>query len=174
MNKSAIIQSLQTNHQQFVDYIQSLNTDEFLYRKENKWSAGQHADHIVRSIRPVNMALGLPKIAPRLLFGKSNRPSRTFDGLVEKYQDKLAKGGQASGRFVPKEITPQEKPLLPKAIMHYTNELCKKVEKLSEEELDTYLLPHPLLGKLTFREMLYFTAYHAEHHHLIAKRDLGK
>jgi hypothetical protein len=25
-------------------------------------------------------------------------------------------------------------------------------------------LPHPLLGKLTLREMLYFTAYHADHH----------
>jgi DinB superfamily len=96
------------------------------------------------------------------------------DYYLENQIDKLAKGGQASGRFVPKEISPQEKPLLPKAIMHYTNELCKKLEKLSEEELDTYLLPHPLLGKLTFREMLYFTAYHAEHHHLIAKRDLGK
>ncbi len=174
MNKAAIIQSLQTNHQQFADHIRSLSVEEFLFRKDDKWSAGQHADHIVRSVSPVNMALGLPKIAPRLLFGKSNRPSRTFDGLVEKYKDKLAKGGKASGRFVPKEISLQEKHLLPKAIMHYTNELCNKVEKISEEELDTYLLPHPLLGKLTFREMLYFTAYHVEHHQEILKRDLGK
>lgn len=174
MNKSEIITQLQTNHQQFADYIQSLSIADFLHRKENKWSAGQHADHIVRSISPVDMALGLPQIAPRLLFGKSNRPSRTFDGLVEKYKEKLAKGGQASGRFVPKEISLQEKHLLPKAIMHYTNALCSKVEKLSEGELDTYLLPHPLLGKLTFREMLYFTAYHVEHHHVILKRDLGE
>lgn len=174
MNKNEIITQLQINHQQFADYINSLSNDEFIFRKENKWSAGQQADHIVRSISPVNMALGLPKIAPRLLFGKSNRPSRTFDELVQKYKDKLAKGGQASGRFVPKEISLQEKLVLPKAIMHYTNQLCNKVEKMNEEVLDTYLLPHPLLGKLTFREMLYFTAYHVQHHHEIIKRDLGK
>jgi hypothetical protein len=174
MNKNEIITQLQINHQQFADYINSLSNDEFIFRKENKWSAGQQADHIVRSISPVNMALGLPKIAPRLLFGKSNRPSRTFDELVQKYKDKLAKGGQASGRFVPKEISLQEKLVSPKAIMHYTNQLCNKVEKMNEEVLDTYLLPHPLLGKLTFREMLYFTAYHVQHHHEIIKRDLGK
>jgi hypothetical protein len=174
MNKAEIITQLQHNHQQLADYIQSLSIDEFLFRNGHKWSAGQHADHIVRSISPVNMALGLPKIAPRLLFGKANRPSKTYNELVEKYKDKLAKGGAASGRFVPKEIGLQEKHLLPKAIIHYTHELCNKVEKMSEEELDTYLLPHPLLGKLTFREMLYFTAYHAEHHYGLVKRDLGK
>jgi hypothetical protein len=69
MNKNEIITQLQINHQQFADYINSLSNDEFIFRKENKWSAGQQADHIVRSISPVNMALGLPKIAPRLLFG---------------------------------------------------------------------------------------------------------
>jgi hypothetical protein len=30
--------------------------------------------------------------------------------------------------------------------------------------LDLLILPHPLLGKLTLREMLYFTLYHVEHH----------
>jgi hypothetical protein len=34
------------------------------------------------------------------------------------------------------------------------------------------ILPHPLLGKITIREMLYFTAYHVQHHENIIKRDL--
>ena len=34
----------------------------------------------------------------------------------------------------------------------------------SEKDLDKYKLPHPLLGKLTVREMLFFTIYHNEHH----------
>jgi hypothetical protein len=33
-----------------------------------------------------------------------------------------------------------------------------------EADLDRYLLPHPLLGKLTLREMLHFTLYHNYHH----------
>ena len=47
----------------------------------------------------------------------------------------------------------------------------KKIERLvlninnySEQQLDTFILPHPLLGKVTLREMMYFTIYHAEHH----------
>jgi len=108
MNKQEITTSLQTNHQQFADYIQSLTIDEFLHRKEDKWTLGQHADHIVKSVSPVVMALGLPKIAPRLLFGKSKRESKTFDGLIEKYKDRLSKGGKASGRFVPKDVSLQE------------------------------------------------------------------
>jgi hypothetical protein len=174
MNKTDIILQLKTNHQQFADYIASLSTPEFLHRKDDKWTPAQHADHIVKSVSPVVMAFGLPKIAPRLLFGKSKRQGRSYDGLVEKYKDKLSKGGKASGRFVPKEVSLQEQQLLPKAIMHYTNKLCNQIEKMDEEHLDTYVLPHPLLGKLTFREMLFFTDYHVKHHLEIAKRDLGK
>ena len=33
-----------------------------------------------------------------------------------------------------------------------------------ELALDRYRLPHPLLGRLTVREMLLFTLYHSVHH----------
>ena len=33
-----------------------------------------------------------------------------------------------------------------------------------KKQLDHYLLPHPLLGKITLREMLFFSAYHIQHH----------
>jgi hypothetical protein len=174
MNKAEIITQLQSSHQQFADYIQSLSTPDFLHQPKGKWTPGQQMDHIVKSVSPVAMAFSLPKIAPRLLFGKSKRPSKSYDGLVEKYKDKLAKGGKASGRFVPKWVGQQEQMVLSKQLMHYTNKLCKKIEKCSEAELDQYILPHPLLGKLTFREMLYFTIYHVQHHHEITKRDLNR
>ena len=43
--------------------------------------------------------------------------------------------------------------------------LSEKIDRFSETELDQFILPHPLLGKLTLREMIYFTIYHVEHHH---------
>jgi len=174
MNKTAIISQLQTNHQKFADYIDSLTINEFIQKNGDKWSAGQQIAHIVQSVSPVNMAFSLPRIVPKLMFGKSKRSSKTYEALVEKYQSKLAKGGKASGRFVPKEVSLQEKRMLPKQMMYYCNKLCKQVEKSSEEELDKYILPHPLLGKLTFREMLYFTSYHVVHHLEITKRDLNQ
>ncbi|CAN5267722.1 hypothetical protein BH11BAC6_BH11BAC6_08480 [soil metagenome] len=44
------------------------------------------------------------------------------------------------------------------------NKLCKRVNAYKETALDIYILPHPLLGKLTLREMLYFNILHGEHH----------
>jgi len=52
------------------------------------------------------------------------------------------------------------------------NSLSHKTIKQSETALDLYILPHPLLGKITLREMLYFTAYHVYHHQTIVERDL--
>jgi len=52
------------------------------------------------------------------------------------------------------------------------NRLCARVRKYNEQQLDSYILPHPLIGKLTLREMLYFTLYHAEHHHKQTLRNL--
>ena len=45
--------------------------------------------------------------------------------------------------------------------------MSKKIEKWSEEQLDEFVLPHPLLGKVTTREMLYFTIHHAGDHQLL-------
>ncbi len=42
--------------------------------------------------------------------------------------------------------------------------LCSKVDTCSKGQLDTFILPHPLLGKVTLREMLYSTIYHVQHH----------
>jgi len=42
--------------------------------------------------------------------------------------------------------------------------LSAAVRRWDEAALDRYQLPHPILGKLTVREMLYFTLYHLGHH----------
>ncbi len=36
--------------------------------------------------------------------------------------------------------------------------------KTGESKLDDYLARHPLLGRITLRELCYFTIYHTEHH----------
>lgn len=39
-----------------------------------------------------------------------------------------------------------------------------KVDIFEEEDLETLLIPHPMLGKITLKEMLYNAAYHVQHH----------
>lgn len=165
MTKQEIIVQLKNNHLAFVEYINSLNEKDFLYAPETKWTAGQQLDHIHRSTSPVLLALSLPKLMLKLLFGKSNRPSKTYDALIEKYNQALTKGGRASGRFIPKPIGFNDKQPLINALTNTINKLSSKIENLTENELDAYILPHPLLGKLTLREMLYFTVHHVKHHH---------
>lgn len=173
MDKEQLAQLLQTNHAQFIQQLQALNDDDFCYAPEDKWSAAQQLDHIVRSVSPVNMALGIPKFIVLWKFGKANRPSKSYEGLVEKYNLKLAAGGRASGRFVPPTVSADKKDLLLAQLNGIVTKLCIKTKKHSEEALDKYILPHPLLGKLTFREMLYFTAYHVAHHGKLVEKGLA-
>jgi len=41
------------------------------------------------------------------------------------------------------------------------------------QSLDKFMLPHPLLGKLAVREMLFFTMYHNLHHVNNVRRQRG-
>jgi hypothetical protein len=172
MDRQEVINKLKENHQVFVDYILSLSDNEFLQHQQGKWSAGQQLDHIYRSVSPVTMAFSLPDFLLGMFFGKPNRPGRSYDELVKKYKAKLEAGGAASGRFIPKPVAVSDRLDLAKSLIMKVGKLCFRLEKYSEEELDRLLLPHPLLGKLTLREMLYFTIYHAEHHLSITKRSL--
>lgn len=172
MNTEQIVEMLRNNHTLFIQQLQQLNKADFCYAPEGKWSAAQQLDHIVRSVSPVNRALGLPKFGIQWKFGTANRPSQTFEGLVEKYNRKLQEGGKSSGRFIPPPIETAQKEKLLTKLTNMVSKLCSKTEKYSEEGLDKYILPHPLLGKLTLREMLYFTAYHVEHHRQLVQKGL--
>lgn len=172
MTKQEIIRHLNKNHTDFVRHIEQLNDIRFMFAPTDKWTAGQQLDHIYRAVSPVLLAFTLPKFIPSLFFGTANRPSRDYDGVVQKYHSKLATGGVASGRFVPKSVNLQQRRSLQTGLLATVEKLCRQIDKCSEEQLDKYILPHPLLGKITFREMLYFTIYHVEHHRLLTIKNL--
>lgn len=115
--------------------------------------------------------MGLPKFLLTLRFGTRNRPERTYDELVAKYYQKLDEGGQASSAFIPPQIESEQKEQL---LAQYEAEkirLIKVLQKWSEKQLSTNIAPHPLLGKCTVRELLYFTICH-NYHHLSSIKDI--
>lgn len=174
MDKQQIVDKLLENHQNFVNYILTLNESDFMFSANNKWTAGQQLDHILRGVAPVKMALSLPKFVPNLLFGKPNRSSTSYENLVSNYQGGLALGGKASGRYIPRAISFNKREVLTNKLLRSVELLCKKIENFTETQLDEHILPHPIIGKLTIREMLYFTIYHVEHHHLAVIKNLEK
>jgi hypothetical protein len=170
--KQEIIAALDQSVNDFTGYIASLNKEQFESAPADKWSAGQNLDHLIRAIKPLQPAYSLPKFILRQLFGRANRPSRTYDEVVAKYKTKLAAGGRASGAFVPPVILFAKKDSLLRKYVRQKEKLSRKIEKQAEESLDKYILPHPLLGKITLREMLFFTIYHNIHHlDLLKKRE---
>ena len=40
----------------------------------------------------------------------------------------------------------------------------KTLKRWSDQQLDHYVLPHPLMGKMPVREIIMWTAYHVDHH----------
>ncbi|MBO6496030.1 MAG: DinB family protein [Roseivirga sp.] len=170
MNKVEIKARLEESYDHFLKYLGKLSEDEFEYAPDGKWNAGQQAEHLIKSTRPLIQALGFPKFMISFKFGKANRPSRTYDELVAKYKQKLTTmEGDPPGSYVPKEVKYSEYSKLSKTQTEIIEKIENKLSKWSEDDLDQYIFPHPLLGKVTVREMLYFTIYHAEHHQNVVK-----
>jgi hypothetical protein len=174
MKKEQIIGELTESHNKFTDYILSLNEVDFSFSFQHKWTAGQQIDHIVRSISGILTAFIFPRFFVRLLFGRAKRYSATYENLVKAYQAKLEHGAKASRIFVPGKINFSNRNRLVDKLKTNVLKLNESISKFSEEELDSYMLPHPILGKLTMREMMYFVIYHVKHHHRFTKQNLDK
>ncbi len=124
----------------------------------------QQLEHLIKSVKPVNLALNLPHWLLRMMFGKRDGGSKTYDLIVAHYHKVLAEGAVATGAYIPKEVTQAQKDSLLQAYQRQLLMLKGKLKALTEQELDSIQLPHPLLGKLTLRELLFFTTYHTLHH----------
>ncbi len=165
MNKTEILQKLSEGFSIVEETIKNTDNEDFFFKKENKWSAVENIKHLILSVNPLNMAFSLPNFT-LLFFGKLNRPTMNYDEIVEKYHQKLSEGVVATPQFVPEPISlDSNKEDLIQEFKKTNDKFLKKVDSFEEEDLDKYLIPHPVLGKLTIREMLYFTICHTLHHH---------
>ncbi|MDZ4846422.1 MAG: DinB family protein [Chitinophagales bacterium] len=169
MTKPELITVLTTELKALQTTLQQTTNEAFFKKPDHKWSVAENVQHLHLSARPLNLAFSLPKIILRF-FGSAYRKSYPYDEIVKRYQQLLKDGAVATGAYVPRGIPvkgDKEKIIARFSNTHET--LMSKVQSLREEDLDNYFLPHPLLGKITIREMLYFTIYHISHHHKIVK-----
>jgi hypothetical protein len=166
MTKTEIIKAAENAFTQFSENCNSMHETLFFKKPGSKWSAAENIQHMIISTNMTTLAYRLPKFIVRLVGGKPNRASRSYEELKDKYYKKLADGGKASGLFVPKpiEIKYGKQKLMDnwrKATDRFIKALTKN---RTEKDLDNYLAKHPLLGRITLRELCYFTIFHTEHH----------
>ena len=163
MDKKQILQKLSEGFDLVEETLRNTENDVFFRRKDDKWSVAENAKHLILSVNPLNMAFSLPNFT-LLFFGKLNRPARNYEEMVEKYHQKLAEGAVATPQFIPEGVSSNQEDLI-QELKKTNDKFLIKVDNFEEEDLDKYLIPHPVLEKLTIREMLYFTICHTLHHH---------
>lgn len=173
-NKAYIAQEIQVAVRSFNELISGLQADQFEQSIEGKWSAGQDLAHLVKTAQIIGYSFILPKSLLKVLFGLSNRPSRSAEDLYNKYSENLSKGGKAPAAFIPKKIKHCEQKRLIHQHEQYGNLLVKRLNRFSESELDLYVMPHPLIGKVTLREMFCFSYLHSNHHLKTLKEKLAR
>jgi hypothetical protein len=159
---------LKVQRQEISSFFGALSVVEFFAPQGDHWSPAGHLRHLAKSVRPLAAAMEVPKMALSVRFGRSRSGSRSFEEVVEIYRSQLAAGAGA-GPFSPSDRTPDLSAgdwrlLILERWDQASQQLADALEGWNDKELDKYRLPHPLLGKMTVREMLFFTLYHNAHH----------
>lgn len=156
-------------------YWNAMPDEEFVAPLGSAWSPADNVRHLTRSVRAVAQGMRMPKVMLRLLFRGPRGVSRRYDAVVAAYHKALRAGGQA-GRFAPSaQVVPGDPAAYRREVLarhrEAVDELAARTMQWTREQVDGILLPHPLLGRLTVREMLLFTLYHNLHHvHVVARR----
>lgn len=173
LSKEEILKELEKISNQFAGFCAGISDDIFFRQPLEKWSVAQNVTHLITSANMTKLAYRLPKFMVRIYSGKPNRSSRSYDEVVAKYKLKLEQGGRASGRFIADPVLAKKGK---ENILHAFNSAMETLgsviqKKWEDQQLDEYLAPHPLLGKITLRELGYFTIYHTGHHlHIVKER----
>ena len=157
------VQTAISTHLNSISDLLLAQSEEMLNAPQNgKWTIAEHAIHLNKSVAPINMAMGLPKLT-LFVFGKVSF-SRSFEEIRQNYISCLSTGAKATKAYIPIGGKNYEKDRLISDLRSNYDTYLKRIMNWNDADLDIYRLPHPILGKLTMREMAFFTQYHLEHH----------
>lgn len=167
-------------------FFRGVPADRFFMGTETRWAPAHHAQHLVQTVRP--LAAGLPwpvlvtalqrarPLAERLRapgWTKGPPKPRTYTQIRRDYQQVLRQGARAPARYVPRLRAGHTQDRLARSVQVSILNLQAALRGWDECRLDTLWLPHPLLGLLSIREMMFFTLYHNSHHVLGVQQLLG-
>lgn len=162
------------------EFFRFLSAEEFVLRVGDAWTPAEHLLHLCTAVSAVARGFSINRWLLRLRFGRARSPSRRYLEVRDDYRERLSRGGRATGPYVPdREDSADERIEERRAAIlarwgRVNSRLREAAERWSERELDRIRMPHPLLGMLSARELLFFTVYHNQHHVAAAKRRLPR
>ena len=156
--------SIDKAFEEVISFIQKQDDDLFETSVEEKWSTAEQLEHLIKSVTPINLGLVLPKKVLKWKYGTTDRDEMDYDRLKELYQSKLAEGAKATKPYIPNRIPVSKKMELLRKYRSEKEKLIKALNKWDEKVISEIVAPHPILGNLTIRELMFFTVYHNYHH----------
>lgn len=161
MTKQEIIVEFENAYRSMATTCHKVAEGDFYKPIGEKWSPAENLRHLTIAAKLFSRGLKAPKIALWVKFGRTLRKSKSQDEIIRNYQS--AEVPAVTG-FEPrfKDETTKEKEL--EEFLQYHSEVVKALSKWSEFQINSYIIPQPILGKTTLREFLYFMIYHTSHH----------
>lgn len=159
-------------HRRVHEVFAQFPADVFHQRPGPYWSPAEHLVHLCKSESAIARGMNMPRFLLRLRFGKPKAPTRSYADIRELYRNHLARGAKSTAEFVPAPEPPPADETEASRRQTDTLDRWQRANHRLEEavaawtkaDLDRVVLPHPLLGRLTVREMLFFDIYHDLHH----------
>lgn len=163
--KERIFEGLQESFHIVDQSISSLAPGECRVGFAGKWNTAEQLEHLQLSNEAVLKALHLPKTQLRQMFGELGRAGQNFNELKARYLQVLQeKAIKAPPKFQPQSVTTETLNEAQQAWNELAVGFSEVAAQWGEEELDTYVIPHPAMGNLSVREMLFFIIFHNAHH----------
>lgn len=165
MHKDEIADLLEEKYHTLLDWLEVQDDEKWIQNPKGEWTTGQQALHLLQSIIPLNNALSMPKFLLRYRFGKTNQEVNDYGVIVERYLTRLkeAEGKTFKGSRKLKIPKIEDKTYILTRLQVESKKLQYKARKITDENLDTLLLPHPLMGKMPIRQILMCNAYFVDH-----------
>ena len=126
-----------------------------------KWSFGEEMLHLIMSTNGTALLLASPdeRLSP------SDHASRSYDAIVDEYKAKLLLNPTIGQAFADKAGKSYKGADLKASFAKAAQNTLLALKYWDEAKSDQWMVwKHPLLGKMTAREMVYFTVYHTRHH----------
>lgn len=166
-----------TVRDELASWFGALPVDDLFRGAPGAWAPLDDLRHLVRVNAAVVKGLGVPGPVLRVRFGRPARKAWSYERLAVLYDALLSTGVRSPAPFEPRSRAVAEgegeeayRDRVLEQWRSVNGQLLERVGRLTERRADRTSLPHPGLGLLSLREMLFFTIHHDLHHLQVAKR----
>ncbi len=167
-NKPELIAALETQKLEIPAYLSNIPNAQFFDGSSERWSVGYHVQHITSAVNRVAGGLMNPDALPKR---EPATPSRDFTTMHQTYLETLRNTPSETLRQLGSRVTLEEfensdeyKTKLISSFVNAIENFNTALEHFDEANLENLGMPHPVMGLLSSREMVFFIVFHNTHH----------